>query len=228
MVHLGCVPRAVHQVGDELGGAHPATPLDGPCCEQHFINKCNVKYKPYGPWGCVLGHCTPKLITLSVRGSGCRPGCNIDFCYVPTKALYKWLYAPSVDLVPVQSCVNVCEGHMILHDNNRVPGATPAASNSRSALDLVKETIDLLPEPKNAAPARPKGRSSRDIARLRQAHPAIQMQLAESEDARKTIEMPHQTAILRTQKWSQRYKTNLSSLKQRLHDLQREFDALKA
>ena len=42
------------------------TPLDGPCCEQHFINKCNVKYKPYGPWGPFLGHCTLKLITLSL------------------------------------------------------------------------------------------------------------------------------------------------------------------
>ena len=35
IVHLGCVLRAVHQTGDELGGAHPMTPLDGPCCGSH-------------------------------------------------------------------------------------------------------------------------------------------------------------------------------------------------
>ena len=34
---------------------------------QHFINKHNVKCKPYGPWGHYLGQCTPKLITLSLR-----------------------------------------------------------------------------------------------------------------------------------------------------------------
>ena len=34
---------------------------------QHFINKHNVKCKPYGPWGHFLGQCTLKLITLSVR-----------------------------------------------------------------------------------------------------------------------------------------------------------------
>ena len=34
---------------------------------QQFINKRNVKYKPYGPWGHFLGQCTLKLITLSLR-----------------------------------------------------------------------------------------------------------------------------------------------------------------
>ena len=36
---------------------------------QHFINKHNVKYKPYGPWGHFLGQCTLmcKIITLSLR-----------------------------------------------------------------------------------------------------------------------------------------------------------------
>ena len=34
---------------------------------QHFINKHNVKCKPYGPWGHFLGHCTLKPITLSLR-----------------------------------------------------------------------------------------------------------------------------------------------------------------
>jgi len=34
---------------------------------QHFINKHNVKCKPYGPWGHFLGQCTLKLITLSLR-----------------------------------------------------------------------------------------------------------------------------------------------------------------
>ena len=33
---------------------------------QRFINKRNVKYKPYGPWGHFLGQCTLKLITLSL------------------------------------------------------------------------------------------------------------------------------------------------------------------
>ena len=27
VVHLGCVPRPVHKIGDELGGAYPMTPL---------------------------------------------------------------------------------------------------------------------------------------------------------------------------------------------------------
>ena len=31
---------------------------------KHFINKHNVKCKPYGPWGHFLGQCTLKLITL--------------------------------------------------------------------------------------------------------------------------------------------------------------------
>ena len=34
---------------------------------RHFINKHNVKCKPYGPWGHFLGQCTLKLITLSLR-----------------------------------------------------------------------------------------------------------------------------------------------------------------
>ena len=38
---------------------------------QHFINKRNVKYKPYGPWGHFLGQCTLKLITLSLRRLRC-------------------------------------------------------------------------------------------------------------------------------------------------------------
>ena len=33
---------------------------------QQFINKRNVKYKPYGPWGHLLGQYTLKLITLSL------------------------------------------------------------------------------------------------------------------------------------------------------------------
>ena len=47
------------------------TPLDGPCCEQHFINQCNVKYQPYGSWGHFLEQCTLKLITLSLRRLRC-------------------------------------------------------------------------------------------------------------------------------------------------------------
>ena len=34
---------------------------------QQFINKRNVKYKPYGLWGQFLGQCTLKPITLSLR-----------------------------------------------------------------------------------------------------------------------------------------------------------------
>ena len=34
---------------------------------QQFINKRNMKYKPYGPWGHFLERCTLELITLSLR-----------------------------------------------------------------------------------------------------------------------------------------------------------------
>ena len=43
---------------------------------KHFINKCNVKYKPYGPWGHFLEQCTLKLITLSCGEQEAFPQCT--------------------------------------------------------------------------------------------------------------------------------------------------------
>ena len=55
---------------------------------KHFINKHNVKCKPYGPWGHFLGQCTLKLITLSLRRLRCACGAQEAF---PMAMLYKFV-----------------------------------------------------------------------------------------------------------------------------------------
>ena len=54
IVHLGCLLRAVHQVGNSSWEEHILRlhwMVRAVVHIQQFINKRNVKYKPYSPWG---------------------------------------------------------------------------------------------------------------------------------------------------------------------------------